>query len=59
MNDDELNKALDLIIDLLNKSDLSITSKTELMINISKFLQPKYYKENIKDWRKRGLRDEC
>lgn len=48
MNDDELNKALDLIIDLLNKSDLSITSKTELMINISKFLQPKYYKENIK-----------
>ena len=48
MNDDELNKALDLIIDLLNKSDLSITSKTELMINISKFLQPKNYKENIK-----------
>ena len=48
MNDDELNKALDLIIDLLNKSDLSITSKTELMINISKFLQPKYYKENIR-----------
>lgn len=55
MNDDELNKALDLIIDLLNKSDLSITSKTELMINISKFLQPKNYKENIKVLEKERL----
>lgn len=55
MNDDELNKALDLIIDLLNKSDLSITSKTELMINISNFLQPKYYKENIKVLEKERL----
>ena len=48
MTKEELVKTREIIINALNNSDLDIISKTELMINLNLFLEPKLYEENIK-----------
>lgn len=43
-----LNETIDMIIENLDKMEMNEQDKVELMINLKEFLQPKYYKENIK-----------
>ena len=43
-----LNKTIDMIIENLDKMEINEQDKVELMLNLKEFLQPKYYKENIK-----------
>ena len=46
MQQDSLNKALDLVIDAIGKSDIEKLDKLELMLNLSQFLTN--YDEMIK-----------
>lgn len=46
MKQESLEKAIELIIEALEKGDIEIIDKTELMLNESKFLDK--YEENIK-----------
>ena len=48
MKSKSLNQTINMIIDNLDKMDINEQDKVELMINLKEFLQPKYYKENIK-----------
>ena len=43
-----LNETIDMIIENLDKMEMNEQDKIELMLNLKEFLQPKYYKENIK-----------
>lgn len=43
-----LNETIDMIIENLDKMEMNEQDKVELMLNLKEFLQPKYYKENIK-----------
>ena len=43
-----LNETINMIIENLNKMEMNEQDKVELMLNLKEFLQPKYYKENIK-----------
>ena len=43
-----LNETIDMIIENLDKMEMNEQDKAELMLNLKEFLQPKYYKENIK-----------
>ena len=43
-----LNETIDMIIENLDKMEINQQDKLELMLNLKEFLQPKYYKENIK-----------
>lgn len=54
MKNTSLEKATELIIDLLdNTNKIDNIDKTELMINISQFLNKNEYRENIKILSKR------
>lgn len=48
MSKESIIKALEMIIKVLDESDIDIFDRTELMINISHFLDEKQYEENIK-----------
>lgn len=48
MKQESLEKAIELIIEALEKSDIEIVDKTELMLNESKFLDKDKYEKNIK-----------
>jgi hypothetical protein len=48
MKQSSLEKAVDIIIEALDKSDIDKIDKTELMINIPYFLDAKRYRENVK-----------
>ena len=48
MKSKSLKQTINMIIDNLDKMDINEQDKVELMINLKEFLQPKYYKENIK-----------
>lgn len=43
-----LNETIDMIIENLDKMEINQQDKLELMLNLKEFLQPKYYKENIR-----------
>ena len=43
-----LNETIDMIIENLDKMEINQQDKVELILNLKEFLQPKYYKENIK-----------
>jgi hypothetical protein len=47
MEKESLNKSIDAIIDSLDKLDIPIEDKVELMINLTKILDHKTYRENI------------
>lgn len=47
MTKESLDKALDIIIEGLGKSDIQIQDKVELMLNLSHFLNPDDYDKNI------------
>ena len=48
MKSKSLNQTIDMIIENLDKMEMNEQDKVELMLNLKEFLQPKYYKENIK-----------
>lgn len=48
MKQESLEKAIELIIEALEKGDIEIVDKTELMLNESKFLDKDKYEKNIK-----------
>lgn len=48
MKSKSLNETIDMIITNLDKMEINQQDKVELMLNLKEFLQPKYYKENIK-----------
>lgn len=48
MKKESLEEALDVIIDSIDKSDIDIVDKVELMINLKEFLNKISYEENIK-----------
>ena len=48
MKKESLNKAINSIMETIDKLDIPIEEKVELIINISKFLAPDEYRENIK-----------
>ena len=48
MKSKSLNQTIDMIIENLDKMEMNEQDKIELMLNLKEFLQPKYYKENIK-----------
>lgn len=48
MKQESLEKAIELIIEALEKGDIEIIDKTELMLNESKFLDKDKYEKNIK-----------
>ena len=58
MNSKTLEKVRDKIIYLLKDLDLDITERVELMINLYDFLEPKYYKTNIKTLKKTIKRND-
>lgn len=58
MKSKSLNQAIDMIIENLDKMDINIQDKVELMINLREFLQPKYYKENIRVLQKERCKNE-
>ena len=43
-----LNQTIDMMITNLDKMEINQQDKIELMLNLKEFLQPKYYKENVK-----------
>lgn len=51
MTSDSLDQALEIIIKAIEKSDISVYDKVELLININLFL--KDYEDNIKVLKKR------
>lgn len=53
MKQSSLEKAVDIIIEALDKSNIDRIDKTELMINIPHFLDTKQYRENVKILQKR------
>lgn len=55
MKSKSLNQAIDMIIENLDKMEMNQQDKVELMLNLKEFLQPKYYKENIKVLEKERL----
>lgn len=55
MKSKSLNQAIDMIIENLDKMEMNQQDKVELMFNLKEFLQPKYYKENIKVLEKERL----
>lgn len=55
MKSKSLNQTINMIIENLNKMDINEQDKVELMINLKEFLQPKYYKENVKVLQKERL----
>jgi len=48
MKDDSLIKAILIILDILDKSDIPLQDKLELMINLRCFLNVDKYENNIK-----------
>lgn len=48
MKQESLEKAIELIIEALEKGDIEIIDKTELILNESKFLDKDKYEKNIK-----------
>ena len=48
MKSKSLNQTINMIIENLDKMEMNEQDKAELMLNLKEFLQPKYYKENIK-----------
>ena len=48
MKQESLEKAIELIIEALEKGDIEIIDKTELMLNESKFLHKDKYEKNVK-----------
>lgn len=48
MKQESLEKAIELIIEALEKGDIEIVDKTELILNESKFLDKDKYEKNIK-----------
>lgn len=48
MKQESLEKAIELIIEALEKGDIEICDKTELILNESKFLDKDKYEKNIK-----------
>lgn len=48
MNKDSLEKAILIILDSLDKSDMPVQDKLELMINLRCFLNVDKYENNIK-----------
>ena len=48
MKQSSLEKAVDIIIEALDKSNIDRIDKTELIINIPHFLDAKQYRENVK-----------
>lgn len=48
MNKESLKIVQEQIADLLNNIDIPIHEKVELLINLSHFLNPEKYEENIK-----------
>lgn len=55
MKSKSLNQTINMIINNLDKMDINEQDKVELMINLKEFLQPKYYKENVKVLQKERL----
>lgn len=55
MKSKSLNQTINMIIDNLDKMDINKQDKVELIINLREFLQPKYYKENVKVLQKERL----
>lgn len=55
MKSKSLNQTINMIIENLDKMDINEQDKVELMINLREFLQPKYYKENVKVLQKERL----
>lgn len=58
MDEEELLKALDVIIEALSVSELKLINKVELMINLKHFLNPKKYQENLETLRRKDIEDE-
>ena len=52
MKSESLETARVLILDLLDKSDIEVFDKTELIINLMQFLNEMKYDDNIKILRK-------
>lgn len=52
MDKSSLEKAFELIMDSINKSDIKAQDKIELLINLKLFLEPQEYKDNISVLRK-------
>ena len=52
MKKESLEEALDLIIDSIDKSNIDIVDKVELMINLKEFLNILSYEENINERQK-------
>lgn len=48
MNKESLEKVQEKVAELLNKTDIPITDKVELLINLIHFLDPEKYEDNIK-----------
>lgn len=48
MKQESLETAIDLIIDTIDKSDIDITDKVELMRNLKEFLTPENYEHDLK-----------
>lgn len=48
MKKESLEIAIDLIIDAIDKSDIDITDKVELMRNLSELLKPENYEHDLK-----------
>lgn len=53
MKQSSLEKAVNLIIQALDESNIDKIDKAELMINIPHFLDTKQYRENVKILQKR------
>ena len=53
MKQSSLEKAVNLIIQALDESNIDKIDKAELMINIPHFLDTKQYRENVKKIQKR------
>lgn len=48
MQQESLIKALDIIVDSITKSNINVVDKTELLINLRNFLDPKEYEDSLR-----------
>lgn len=55
MEDTSLERALDNIIAILDKTEMPIVDKVELMTNLKQFLDAKTYRDNVDTLAKRQL----
>jgi hypothetical protein len=48
LNKESLEKVRELVIDVIDNSEIPVTDKVELLLNLYHFLDPEKYEKNIK-----------